>query len=92
MDGNTAVLGGIFDNNPGGSSVGAAWVFTRTGGVWDQGTKLVGQTTDLNRQGLSVAVSGDGNTVIVGGPYGAGGAWVFVRGSGGWIEQAGPLD
>ncbi|MBF8247757.1 MAG: Cadherin-like beta sandwich domain protein, partial [Bacteroidetes bacterium] len=38
-DGNTAIVGG-----PGDSTLkGAAWVFTRSGGVWSQqGTKLVG--------------------------------------------------
>lgn len=38
-DGNTAVSGGPFDNG----SNGATWVFTRSGGVWNQqGSKLVG--------------------------------------------------
>jgi hypothetical protein len=38
-DGNTAIVGGNLDNN----SVGAAWVYTRSGGVWSQqGPKLVG--------------------------------------------------
>lgn len=31
-DGNTAIVGGPNDS----SGVGAAWVFTRTGGVWSQ--------------------------------------------------------
>jgi hypothetical protein len=36
-DGNTAIVGGRFDN----SSTGAAWVFTRSDGVWtQQGSKL----------------------------------------------------
>jgi len=38
-DGKTAIVGGDLDNN----GVGAAWVFTRSGGVWNQqGNKLVG--------------------------------------------------
>jgi hypothetical protein len=38
-DGNTAVVGSPNDN----TSAGAAWVFTRSGGVWtQQGSKLVG--------------------------------------------------
>ena len=38
-DGNTAIVGGYGDN----SNAGAAWVWTRSGGVWtQQGTKLVG--------------------------------------------------
>jgi hypothetical protein len=65
--------------------VGAAWVFTRTGGVWSQEAKLVG--TDATgpfgaEQGQSVSLSGDGNTAIAGGPGdngGAGAAWVFAK-------------
>jgi hypothetical protein len=38
-DGNTAIVGGPIDN----SLAGAAWVYTRSGGVWSQqGGKLVG--------------------------------------------------
>src|SRR5262245_53880958 len=38
-DGHTAIVGGATDN----SSMGAAWVFTRTGATWtQQGSKLVG--------------------------------------------------
>jgi hypothetical protein len=38
-DGNTAIVGGIYDN----SNAGAAWVYTRSGGVWSQqGSELVG--------------------------------------------------
>jgi hypothetical protein len=37
-DGNTAIVGGHVDN----SGTGAAWVYTRSGGVWSQqGSKLV---------------------------------------------------
>jgi hypothetical protein len=42
-------------------------------------------------QGLSVALSGDGNTAIVGGPTdttNAGAAWVFIRSGGTWSQQA----
>src|SRR5260370_22793496 len=38
-DGNTAIVGGFDDNN----GVGAAWVYTRSAGVWSQqGPKLLG--------------------------------------------------
>jgi FG-GAP repeat len=77
-DGNTAIVGGDSDN-----STGAAWFFTRSGGVWSQQTKLVGTGAVGNAaQGVSVALSGDGNTAIVGGPgdnSSAGAAWVFTR-------------
>ena len=79
-DGNIAVVGGFQDN----ALVGAAWVFTRTGGVWgQQGNKLVGTgPVGAALQGASVAMSADGKTAIVGGKtdnIGVGAAWVFVR-------------
>ena len=91
-DGNTAILGGVADN----SFAGAAWVFTRSGGVWSQqGSKLVGADAIGGAfQGYSVAVSANGDTVILGG-YGdnsaAGAAWVFTRSAGAWSQQGGKL-
>ena len=87
-DGNTAIVGGCTDN----SSAGAAWVFTRSGGVWaQQGTKLVGTgAVGVAEQGFSVSLSADGNTAIVGGYTdngGAGAAWVFTRSGGVWTQQ-----
>jgi hypothetical protein len=86
-DGNTAIVGGFNDD----SGIGAAWVFTRTAGVWSQqGDKLVG--TDYvgkPAQGWSVAISGDGDTAIVGGAgddSGIGAAWVFRRSGGVWRQ------
>jgi hypothetical protein len=86
-DGNTAIIGGSRDN----SNVGAAWVFTRSNGVWtQQGDKLVGSDAVGNaQQGMSVALSADGNTAIIGGPEDAsavGAAWVFTRSSGVWTK------
>ena len=101
-DGNTAIVGGWSDNG----RAGAAWVFTRTGGVWtQQGKKLVGtDAMGSARQGVSVALSADGNTAIVGGPgdnpwdrsvpFGlgaAGAAWVFTRSDGVWTQQGNKL-
>jgi hypothetical protein len=87
VDGNTAIVGGEFDN----SSAGAAWVWTRSGGVWtQQGTKRVGSgAVGSAGQGISVSLSADGNTAIVGGNIdnsAAGAAWVFVRTmAGAWL-------
>jgi len=51
-----------------------------------QGPKLAGTGATGNAvQGISVAISADGSTAIVGGPYDnsqAGAAWVFTRGGG----------
>ena len=87
-DGNTAIVGGNGDNG----NVGAAWVFTRTAGVWtQQGTKLVGSGAVGNAfQCRSVSLSADGNTAIVGGPQdnsSAGAAWVWTRAAGVWTQQ-----
>jgi len=85
-DGSTAISGGYSDN---GTS-GAAWVFTGSGGVWtQQGAKLIGiGGQEFARQGISVAVSADGNTTVVGGIAGspAGAAWIFTRAGGLWTQ------
>jgi hypothetical protein len=90
-DGNTAIVGGYRDN----SDTGAAWVFTRSGGVWtQQGRKLVGAgAVGPALQGISVALSADGNTAVVGG-FGDdanGAAWVFIRSGGVWTQQGSKL-
>ncbi|MEO8398650.1 MAG: T9SS type A sorting domain-containing protein [Ignavibacteriaceae bacterium] len=87
-DGNTALLGSWGDN----TYAGAAWVFTRIGNTWtQQGNKLIGTGAIGNaRQGYSVALSGDGNTAVIGG-YGdntnAGAAWIFTRLGNTWTQQ-----
>ena len=83
-DGSTAIVGASQDNN----GVGAAWIFARSGGIWaQQGAKLVGTGAVTNaQQGFSVALSADGNTAIVGGPY-DGAAWVYTRSGGVWVQQ-----
>jgi uncharacterized protein (TIGR03437 family) len=91
-DGNTALVGGYKDAN----NLGAAWLFTRTGGVWtQQGAKLTGiGSLGTTYQGIRVALSGDGNTAILGGDadnQASGAAWVFARSGGTWIQQGGKL-
>ncbi len=87
-NGNTAVVGGWNDN----SSTGAAWIFTRSGSVWtQQGSKLVGTgAVGAAIQGISVSISADGNTAIVGGNQdnsNIGAAWVFARSGTVWTQQ-----
>jgi hypothetical protein len=91
-DGNTALIGGYADN---GSS-GAAWVWTRSGGVWtQQGSKLVGTgAVGGAGQGWSVSLSADGNTALVGGlsdNHGIGAAWAWTRSGGVWTQQGSKL-
>jgi hypothetical protein len=92
-DGNTALIGGIGDNN----ATGAVWVFTRSGSTWSQqGEKLVGSSPEVEgRFGQSVALSGDGATALVGCGqfYGhGGGAWVFTRSGSTWSQQGSRLN
>jgi hypothetical protein len=90
-DGNTAIVGGPFDNGNIADGIGAAWVYTRLSGVWSQQTKLIGTgSVGLSEQGSSVALSSDGNTALVGGLNdndGIGAAWVYTRSDGVWSQQ-----
>jgi hypothetical protein len=64
-DGDTAIIGAPFAN----VEIGAGFVFVRRHGVWNQQAELVGTgvTGPFSSQGTSVALSGDGNTAVVGG-------------------------
>jgi hypothetical protein len=93
-DGNTVVVGGAMDNG----GVGAAWGFTRSGETWtQQGSKLTGAGEGNNngggRFGAGVALSADGNTVLIGGSRdfngisNTGAVWAFTRSAGAWTPQ-----
>lgn len=91
-DGNTLAIGGNKDN----SDIGAVWIFTRSGGVWtQQGSKLVGTgAVGTARQGWSVALSADGNTLAFGGltdNFNTGAVWIFTRSVGVWSQQGSKL-
>jgi FG-GAP repeat len=78
-DGNIALIGATYDN----TGVGAAWEFTRTGEAWTQdGEKFTGSgAVGAANLGWSTALSGDGETGLIGGRLdkgGIGAAWVFV--------------
>ena len=80
-DGSTAVVG---DSNV----AGGAWVFTRSPTLWPrQGPKLTSAGTANGAPAASVAISGDGNTVVVGGSGSRplpGFAEVYTRNGGTW--------
>ncbi len=87
-DGDTALLAGY--GNAGG--IGAAWVFTRSGTTWtQQGPALTGKgEIGTGEFGISVALSADGDTALIGAPddYGyAGAAWVFTRAGATWTQE-----
>jgi phosphodiesterase/alkaline phosphatase D-like protein len=91
-DGNTALIGGPSDGEP---IRGAAWVFTRSEGVWaQQGAKLTAKAEEESEKGAfgsSVELSSDGNIALIGGPgdnEDAGAAWTFARSSEGvWAQE-----
>jgi hypothetical protein len=87
-DGNTALIGGPGDNG----DQGAAWVFTRSGETWSQqGAKLTGgEEQGQGAFGTGVALSGDGNTALIGGEGDnkeTGAAWTFTRSGAVWTQQ-----
>ncbi len=91
-DGNTALIGGAFDNG----HIGAAWAFTRSGSTWtQQGSKLTpSDETGSGLFGQSVALSADGNTGLIGGRNdngNVGAAWAFTRTGSTWTQQGSKL-
>lgn len=87
-DGSTIVAGSPADNN----GIGAAWVFKNVAGIWtQQGNKLIGTNYIGNaNQGQAVAISADGNTILVGGYIDnefKGAAWVYKNINDVWVQQ-----
>ena len=94
LSGDTAVIGAYGDDNAGGTNVGSAYVFVRSGGVWTQQATLTAPDAGTwDRFGWSVAISCD--PAVIGacaddhsGGTDAGSAYVFVRSGGVWAQQA----
>ncbi|MBO9701938.1 MAG: T9SS type A sorting domain-containing protein [Sporocytophaga sp.] len=85
-DGKKLAVGGMWDN----ANAGATWVFTLSDNGWVQtGNKLVGTgAIGQSAQGASVYLSGDGNTLAIGGPAdnGIGATWVFALSENNWVQ------
>jgi hypothetical protein len=84
-DGNVAIVGGL----AGDGGVGAASVFTRSGGTWTQGEKVVSAGA-VGTFSPSVALSADSRVVLLGGANdngGVGAAWTFTQRAGHWIQE-----
>ncbi len=91
-DGSTALIGAPRVNE----GQGAAWIFTRSGGTWTRGQKLVGggEETNEGHFGRGVALSSDGKTALVGAPGDRshrGSTWTFVRSGSTWSQQGAKL-
>jgi uncharacterized repeat protein (TIGR01451 family) len=93
VSGGTAVVGAYLDDTAAGTDAGSAYVFVRSGTVWNQQQKLVASDAAASDNfGRSVSVSGD--TAVVGadaddtvGGANAGSAYVFARTGAVWSEQ-----
>ena len=95
-DGNTALIGAYSEDTSPTTNNGAAYVFTRSAGVWTQQAKLLASDfSATDRFGWSVSLSEDGNTALIGAYLedtspnsDNGAAYVFTRSGGTWTEQA----
>ena len=95
-DGNTAVVGAFGHTVNGNVYPGAAYVFTNSGGNWSQQAELSASDGAAGDWfGDSVALSGDGNTAVLGASGHAvngnqiqGAAYVFTNSAGSWSQQA----
>ncbi len=89
--GDTAIVGAYGDDDNGIDS-GAAYVFTRSGGIWTQKQKLLA-SDGLAGDYFGVSVTINGDTTIVGASRdddngsGSGSAYVFTRSGGVWTPQ-----
>ncbi len=91
-EGNTALLGAPLDNGGTSKGIGAAFVFTRSGSTWSQQGPKLKPTEQVGEPnfGTSVALSGEGNTAVIGGPEddeSAGALWAFTRSGTDWSQQ-----
>jgi hypothetical protein len=89
-DGNTALVDAPADRGHHGS----VWAFARKGSAWvQQGTKLTpAEEAGEGYFGVAVALSADGNTVLLGAPGDAsfrGAVWAFERSGSVWTQQGG---
>ncbi len=96
-DGNTALVGAHGDTGPAETQVpGAAFVFTRSNGVWSQQVMLTASDRQVGDHfGVSVALSDSGDMALIGAyvdDVGAnvnqGSAYVYQRSGTTWTEQA----
>jgi hypothetical protein len=91
LQGNRFIVGVPSDNDIGYAS-GSAYVFTRTGEVWTEETKLTSSDSDEGDQ-FGTSVSLDGDRVLIGsksdevGGVGTGSAYVFVYDGESWNEE-----
>ncbi len=94
-DGSRALVGAPGDGSAGGTNVGSARVFVRSGSTWtNEATLLASDGAVSDSFGVSVAITADGSRALVGEPGddtaggNAGAAGVFVRSGSTWTQEA----
>lgn len=94
IDGDTALVGATWDDDPNGFESGSVYVFTRSGGEWTEQAKLVASDGAMEFNfGTSLAIEND--TVLIGSPLHdrgekaefAGSVYPFVRSGSEWAQQ-----
>ncbi|MDQ3798554.1 MAG: hypothetical protein M3384_03810, partial [Acidobacteriota bacterium] len=86
IDGDTVVVGALFDDVGASVNQGSAYVFSRSGTVWTQQAKLTAaQGAAGDRFGVSVEISGE--TIVVGTKRDQSAAYVFTRSGTTWTQQ-----
>ncbi len=91
INGDTVVIGAIGDDQNGNNS-GAAYVFTRSNGVWTEQAKLTASDAAANDGFGRVAING--KVILISAPRNAdkgsrtSTAYVFAQTNGNWIERA----
>jgi hypothetical protein len=94
-DGSTAVVGAEIENTSPNTDQGAAYIFTRVSGTWTEQQKLLASdAASSDYFGTSVAISSDGNIILVGAraedtspATDQGAAYVFTRSGATWTQQ-----
>ncbi|WP_323073619.1 hypothetical protein [Mycetohabitans endofungorum] len=88
-DGQTLVVGACTSCGNGGAQTGSVYVFVKEDGIWIEKQKLVASDGAVSDYfGIKVAISGDGQMLVVGASHnGVGSAYVFMKEGGTWTEK-----
>ena len=92
-DGNTVAIGAP---KHGANDTGAVYIFTRSGTIWSQVSKLTGSdTTNAGEFGYSVTMSNDAGCIIItayknttDSTTGAGAAYLFSKNGAAWTQES----
>ncbi len=93
ISGETIAVRASLAAGPLGADQGAVYVFIRSGGAWTQQAKLTAADGAIGSSMIGTALAIHGDTLVVGAPgattpSGTGCAYVFVRETGAWSQQA----